>query len=346
MGRRTTAITVFGTVLLCFLFFCPPVHGETNYTLIKGEIAGINAKTIQFETQESLSVGDKLTLVRGGETVAVCEVVKIKESAVTAEILEQTMEPDFDDTVMLVVEVKPPAEEKPKETIPEVKPEETTPPETQTPQKETPAEVKSEVKKEETVTPVTPEAKKETPPVTPEETKETAINPAEPDSAQDSTKISHGKTLSFSLGYSAFGPQGIEFSKSGYLGEIDYKIKSIPGLFVSLQYAQHKWSGASTDLSMSQISANVSYPVQKLPLSIANIIEPYVTLGASSFRGTLTQNGAATSSSFSGLNYGFSLLIKRLVKLDYKFHSFSATFGALKISGGEQLSFSVAPLKF
>ncbi len=87
-------------LFLVVLFFPPlPAHSETDYKLIKGEVTGINGKTIQFETQEVLSVGDNLTLVRGGETVAMCEVVKIKGSTVTAEILEQTMEPDFDDTV-------------------------------------------------------------------------------------------------------------------------------------------------------------------------------------------------------------------------------------------------------
>lgn len=153
MRHRGILRGIFALFFVIFLFAQHPVHAETDYKLVKGEITGINEKTLQIETQESLSVGDKLTLVRGGETVAVCEVVKIKGSTVTVEILEQYLEPDFDDTIMKVVEVKPPAEEKPEIKTEETKPEETVKPETLA---EIASVTPAETKKAETVAPVTP----------------------------------------------------------------------------------------------------------------------------------------------------------------------------------------------
>lgn len=348
VGRKTIARSLFETFFFCFLFLLLPAHAETEYKPVKGEITGINEKTIQIDTEEPLKPGEKISLVRDGKTTAVCEVVKIQGNSVIAEILEQIGEPDFDDTIMTVVEVKPPAEEKPKEPTTETKPETKT--ETKSEETKQPENVKPE-------TPVTPpEAQKEeiapevpvTPVVTEKPKEETKVAESTAPKMQNENppQNNSGKKFSFNLGYSAFGPQGIEFSKSGYLAEVDFKIQSVPGLFLSLQYAAHKWSGASTDLTMNIISVDVHYPIQKLPLAIANIVEPYVVAGVSTMQSSFTQNGVTTSKSLSGLNYGFSLLIKRLIKVDYKFHSFSATFGNAKISGGEQVSFSIAPLKF
>lgn len=357
MGCRGLMRLIFTTVgiFLFLCFFLPiPANAAQSSTKIQAEITGINAKTIQIDTNETLNLGDKITLVRGGKTTAVCEVVKIQGNSVIAEILEQIGEPDFDDTVMKVVVVKSPAEEKPKEITPEtkpetkteVKPEETKPTETVKPK--TPTETATvtppETKKEETTPAVVPVAPAVT--ETPKEEIKVAESTAPKTQSENPSQHISGKKFSFNLGYSAFGPQGIEFSKSGYLAEADFKIQSIPGLFLSLQYAAHKWSGASTDLTMNILSADAHYPIQKLPLSMANVIEPYVVAGISTIQSSFTQNGATTSKSFSGLNYGFSFFIKRLVKVDYKFHSFSATFGNAKVSGGEQFSLSIAPLKF
>lgn len=127
MGRRGSSKAIFRVYFTCILFLPFFAHAETDYKLIKGEVTGINEKTIQIDTEETLKPGEKISLVRDGKTTVVCEVVKIQGNSVIAEILEQIGEPDFDDTIMKAVDVKPPAEEKPKEPTPKVKPEETKP---------------------------------------------------------------------------------------------------------------------------------------------------------------------------------------------------------------------------
>lgn len=128
----------------------------------------ITGKKLIFTTDQKLTVGEELTVTRGGKTVAILKVTKVQSKTFYADIVKEYEEIEFSDKLVTGGEetmppgIVPPEEkvvEKPEEKPEEVKPETpVTPAPEETPKKEEVTEkTKEEEKPKEEVKPVQPE---------------------------------------------------------------------------------------------------------------------------------------------------------------------------------------------